>query len=287
MNNSHFNKIKPTSAVLFWVPFIMAVLFLTPARVAAASSLKTLPGHVPAVVKRLMAKGILPATNRLNLALGLTLRDSKGLEDFLAQLYDPASPRYRQYLTPEQFASEFGPTESDYAAVRNFARQNNLTVTALHTNRLLLDVSGSVEDIQKAFHITLRTYSHPTQERDFYAPDTEPSVDASLPISDISGLNNYRLAPSQKPAHRLQTVHQCRRENRFRFWRHIHRQRFSRRLLPGANTDRLGSNGWFAGVRWLLCQRHLGLRDDGRVFVRAAPDGLAGWLQRHADDRGR
>jgi subtilase family serine protease len=168
--------------------------------VAAASSLKTLPGHVPAVVKQLVAKGNLPTANRLNLAIGVTLRDSKGLEDFLAQLYDPTSPRYRQYLTPEQFASEFGPTESDYAAVRNFARLNNLIVTALHTNRLLLDVSGSVEDIQKAFHITLRTYSHPTQKRDFYATDAEPSVDASLPISDISGLNNYVL-PHPKSLH--------------------------------------------------------------------------------------
>ncbi len=200
MNNSHLNKIIPTSAALFWVTSLMAVLFLTPAGVAAASFLKTLPGHVPAEVKRLTAKGTLPASNRLNLAIGLTLRDSKGLEDFLAQLYDPASPRYRQFLTPEQFASEFGPTESDYAAVRNFARQNNLTVTALHTNRLLLDVSGSVEDIQKAFHVTLRIYAHPTQERDFYAPDTEPTVDASLPISDISGLNNYVL-PHPKSLH--------------------------------------------------------------------------------------
>ena len=39
----------------------------------------------------------------------------------------------------------------------------------------------------------LRTYRHPTEARDFYAPDAEPSIDASLPITDISGLNNYVL----------------------------------------------------------------------------------------------
>jgi subtilase family serine protease len=50
-----------------------------------------------------------------------------------------------------------------------------------------------VYNIQRAFHITLRTYAHPSEAREFYAPDVEPSVDASLPIADISGLNNYVL----------------------------------------------------------------------------------------------
>ena len=200
MENNHCNRIKPTSAVLLWVPFIMTVLFITPAKLAADSALKTLPGHVPPIVAHLMAKGNLPATNRLILALGLTLRDAKGLEEFLAQIYDPTSPNYHQYLTPEQFTARFGPTASDYAAVKKFALQNNLTVTSEHVNRLLLDVSGSVRDIQKAFQITLSTFSHPTEARNFYAPDTEPSVDASLPISDISGLNNFVL-PHPKSLH--------------------------------------------------------------------------------------
>ena len=57
---------------------------------------------------------------------------------------------------------------------------------------MLLDVSGKVADIDKALHVTLRTYHHPTENRDFFAPDTEPTVDATLPILNVSGLNNYR-----------------------------------------------------------------------------------------------
>jgi subtilase family serine protease len=158
-----------------------------------ADSLKTLPGHVPAVVRHLTARGTLPPTNRLNLAIGLPLRDVKGLDDYLPQLYEPASTNYHRYLTPEQFTENFCPTESDYAAVASFARRNHFTVTGTYGNRLLLDVNGSVADIQRAFHITLRTYRHPTQNRDFYASDLEPSVDASLPMADVSGLNNYVL----------------------------------------------------------------------------------------------
>jgi hypothetical protein len=160
---------------------------------AADPGMKTLPGHVPTASAHLSALGTLPATNRLNLAIGLPLRDAKGLDEYLARLYDPASPQYRQYLTPEQFTEKFGPTEQDYQAVIAFAQQNHLTITATHANRLLLDVKGAVADIQKAFHVILQSYRHPVEARDFYAPDSEPSVDVSLPIADISGLNNYVL----------------------------------------------------------------------------------------------
>jgi Pro-kumamolisin, activation domain/Viral BACON domain len=165
----------------------------TPLVFAADPAMKTLPGHIPAAVTQLSAKGTLPDTNRLNLAIGLPLRDAKGLDDYLSRLYDPASPDYRRYLTPEQFTEKFGPTEHDYQAIIDFAKKNNLTVTAAHANRLLLDVSGSVADVQRAFHVTLHSYRHPKEARDFYAPDSEPSVDATLPIADISGLNDYAL----------------------------------------------------------------------------------------------
>ncbi len=160
---------------------------------AVGAGLKTLRGHVPAVVAELPVKGTLEPTNRLNLAIGLPLRDEHGLSNFLAQVYDPASPNYRQYLTPAQFTEKFGPTETDYAAVVHFAETNGLIVTATHGNRLLLDVNGSIADIQRTFHIKLNTYQHPTEKRDFFAPDTEPTVDASLWVADISGLNNYVL----------------------------------------------------------------------------------------------
>lgn len=159
----------------------------------SSQTLKTIYGHVPAAILHLSPIGTLPPTKRLNLAIGLPLRDPKGLDDYLAQLYDPTSPHYRQYLTPEQFTEKFGPTTADYGAVIAFAEQNHLRITTTYNNRILLDVNGTVADIQNAFHITLRTYHHPTEARDFYAPDVEPTVALSLPIADISGLNNFVL----------------------------------------------------------------------------------------------
>ena len=64
-----------------------------------------------------------------------------------------------------------------------FARSHGLEITATHPNRVVLDVAGRVADIEKAFQITLRTYQHPTEARQFYAPDIEPSVDTGLKVT--------------------------------------------------------------------------------------------------------
>jgi uncharacterized repeat protein (TIGR01451 family) len=159
---------------------------------AADSSMKTLRGHVPMVVSQLKAKGRLASASTLNLAIGLPLRNEEALTNLLQQIYDPSSPNYHHYLTPEEFTAQFGPTKEQYQEVVNFARVNGLTVTATHPNRMILDVSGKSGDVEKAFHVTLRTYRHPTENRDFFAPDTEPTVPAILPIQDISGLDNFR-----------------------------------------------------------------------------------------------
>ncbi len=150
-------------------------------------------GHVPAAVAKfhLQSTGRLPATNGLKLAIGLPLHHQAELDELIRQLDNPASRIFHRFLTPEEFTSRFGPTEADYAAVVNFARTNGLVVTGTYGNRLLLDVAGPAAAVENAFHITLRKYRHPTENRDFFAPDTEPSVDAALPVADVQGLNDY------------------------------------------------------------------------------------------------
>ena len=155
-------------------------------------------GHMPAVVNQAATIGRLPSASSLNLAIGLRLHDQPGLARLVQDVSDPASPNYRHYLAPEQFTERFGPTEADYQAVVAFAKAHNLTVTGTHPDRMLLDVAGAVADVERAFQITLRTYQHPTEARTFYAPDTEPSVEANVPVLDISGLNTFRVG---RPKH--------------------------------------------------------------------------------------
>lgn len=160
-----------------------------------------LPGVVPAVVARLTPLGPLPATNRLNLAIGLPLRNEAALTNLLQQMYDPGSTNFHRYLTPDQFTAEFGPTEEDYQRVLAFAEAHGLSVTKTYANRKLVDVTGSVADIDTTFQIRLLRYEHPTEHREFFAPDTEPSVTAGVPILSVSGLSNYQRPHPATPGH--------------------------------------------------------------------------------------
>lgn len=162
------------------------------ADLASGAELVSLSGHVPAVVSHLTAEGQLPGTNLLNLAIGLPVRNRQDLSNLLAQVYDPASTNYHKFLTPDQFTSRFGPSTRDYQTVIDFAKAHGLVVTATHANRMLLDVQGTAADVDRAFNVSLKVYHHPTENRDFYAPDVEPSVPSGLSIQDISGLDNYR-----------------------------------------------------------------------------------------------
>src|SRR5271166_4591250 len=159
----------------------------------AQQPMQALHNHVrPAVASGQAAPvGLLPPTQRLNVAIMLPLRNQPELTSLLERLYDPSSPDYRQFLTVAQFTERFSPTEQDYQAVVKFAEANGLTVTDTPPNRLLVDVNGSVAQIQKAFHVVMTVYQHPTENRRFYAPDREPSLDLSVPILNVSGLDNY------------------------------------------------------------------------------------------------
>jgi subtilase family serine protease len=163
-------------------------LFPVPTRAAERQKLH---GHVPPAAANSPAIGRWEEPRQLHLALALPLRNQDALDQLLKDLYDPASPKYHQYLTPAQFTEQFGPTAGDYQKLINFARANHLAVTATHPNRTLLDVKASVADVERAFQVTMRTYRHPTEARTFFAPDVEPSLDLDLPVLCISGLNNF------------------------------------------------------------------------------------------------
>ena len=113
------------------------------------------------------------------------------LTNLLNDLYDPASASFHQFLSPAKFTEQFGPTSKDYENVVAFAISNGLVVKEISGNRILLKVAGSVAAIEKAFHVNLRLYQHPTEKRTYYAPDSEVSVDLATPLLGVTGLDNF------------------------------------------------------------------------------------------------
>ncbi len=133
------------------------------------------------------------ASQELQLDLVLQLRDPAGLKAFLADIYNSSSPNYHHYLTVSQFTERFGPTQESYDAVLRFAKNYGLQVVGGSRDGMDVQVKGSVALIETAFHVSMRTYQHPTEGREFYAPDREPTVDLPFALWHVSGLDNYSL----------------------------------------------------------------------------------------------
>lgn len=176
-----------TSATKFPVLILSAAACCFP---LAAQGRRILKGHVPAAVAASARVERLARNTVMQLAIGLPLRAPEELDAFLEQLADPSSPNYRGYLTPEQFTERFGPTAEDYQAVIDFAREHGLRVAATHANRMLLDVSGTAEEVENAFHVSMNVYQNAARGR-FFAPDREPSLDTAVAVQDVSGLESF------------------------------------------------------------------------------------------------
>jgi subtilase family serine protease len=133
------------------------------------------------------------ANRRLQLSVVLSLHDQSGLNALIQQIYDPQSPSYRRFLSVQEFAGRFGPSQRDYNAVAAFCRANGFTVKSIAANRLVLDVEAPVARIENAFHLTMGVYRHPSENRTFYAADREPTVNLDVPLWHIAGLDNFSI----------------------------------------------------------------------------------------------
>jgi subtilase family serine protease len=137
--------------------------------------------------------GRLASSQTMNLNLVLPLSDPAGLETFLSDVYDPGSPLFHKFLTPTQFTAKFGPSQVQYDAVVQFAVTHGLTVTGGSRDAMDVQVRGPVSAVENAFHVHMLTYQHPTENREFYAPDGEPTTDLPFELWHVSGMDNYSI----------------------------------------------------------------------------------------------
>ncbi|HMK30731.1 MAG TPA: protease pro-enzyme activation domain-containing protein [Terriglobales bacterium] len=193
------------------ITFVSAVgLLLFPFTGQAQQPAQVLHNHVrPAVANgQALPIGLLSSSQRMNVAIMLPLRNQAELTALLSRLYDPSSPDYHHFLSVAEFTEQFGPTAEDYQAVIDFATANGFTVMGTPPNRLLVDLSGTVAQVERAFHVVMASYRHPTENRFFYSPDREPSLELSVPVAHIAGLNNFSIPrPKLRRALTGQAIH--------------------------------------------------------------------------------
>jgi len=184
---------RKSSAILIALVAMLAIVSVVS---QAQSTLMT--RHVRDAVVNGMAPSVgrLPGNQTMRLDIVLALRHAPELENFLEDIYDPTSPNYRHFVTPKEFTARFGPSREDYDAVVQFARANGFRVVGGSRDGMEVQVKGTVAAIEKAIHVTMGIYQHPEENRSFYAPDREPTVNLPFRLWHISGLDNYSIPRS-------------------------------------------------------------------------------------------
>ncbi|HTI27664.1 MAG TPA: protease pro-enzyme activation domain-containing protein [Kutzneria sp.] len=176
----------------------MALLLAAPLTLAALAAPATaaepqiaLTGDISPAVGVSHRVGDLPAAQELHVAVPLKLRDTAGLDRFLAAVADRHSPEYGHYLTPAQFADRFGPTQRSYDQVSAYLRAKGLTVTGV--NGQVVDATGTAAQVTAAFATPMGVYDRGGKR--FYANDRNPVLPAGIAglVQGVSGLNNFAV----------------------------------------------------------------------------------------------
>jgi subtilase family serine protease len=172
---------------------VVAVAGLAPAGAWAAVPVAEASVPAPVLAGTVAPVAAVAADTMLSVSVSLPMRNTAARDALLREIYDPASPSYRHYLSVGQYTELFGPTASDYASVAAFFRGQGLSVQADAANRALVVLTGRAGDMTRVFHVALNYYQHPTEHRLFFAPDRAPSVDLTVPLLDVIGLDDYVL----------------------------------------------------------------------------------------------
>ena len=181
--------------ILAWVLAIGLGAATVQAAGAGDGLRRPLGGHVPtALASAIPLPPSLPAPKAMGEELTITVvlqrADQAGFEQFLREVYDQQSPRYRKFLTPLELADRYGPSTGAYAQVRDYFEREGFTLVADSANRQTLTLRSSRQNAERALSVRVGDYR--IGERTFFANDTDPQLPAEIAskVNAIVGLSS-------------------------------------------------------------------------------------------------
>jgi hypothetical protein len=142
---------------------LVAVLVTLPVAMGSGAAAASSPrmvrvGAAPRVPAGGRSLGAVASSASLSGTVVLKPRDNAALVQFIDAVSDASSPLFHRYLPAGAFASRFGPTEATIDAVRSQLATDGLRVTAVSSDGLLVDFSGSAAQIEHAFQTGVERY---------------------------------------------------------------------------------------------------------------------------------
>jgi uncharacterized membrane protein len=169
-----------------------------PARVTEAvddAKTVTLKGNVHPLARAEFDQGAvsdaMPAT-RMLLLLQRSPAQEASLRQLLDQQQDKSSPNYHAWLTPQQFATQFGPADADIQAITGWLQSHGFQNVRVGAGRTTIEFSGNAGQVRSAFHTDIHQFF--VNGVQHVANVSDPQIPAALTpvIAGVSGLHNFR-----------------------------------------------------------------------------------------------
>ena len=130
--------------------------------------------------------------HRVTVFFSRTAAQQQALDKLLEQQQDSSSPNYHKWLTPEQFAAQFGLAAADIAKVKDWLTSQGFTIDEVARGGSYIAFSGSAGQIASALHTELHQYN--VNGEIHFANATEPSVPAALTdvVAGIRSLDDFK-----------------------------------------------------------------------------------------------
>jgi subtilase family serine protease len=156
-----------------------------------------LAGHIPRWANPAADAGPVAADTNLHLTFVLSRAPQlqAAFTQLLADQQDPASPRYHQWLTPQQVGELYGPTQHDIDALTAWLTSRSLAPSELSPSRIFLTVSGPVSAVSVALSTSFHSFTLNGEPR--LSTTQEPALPAALAaiVQSIAGLSDTPIQP--------------------------------------------------------------------------------------------
>src|ERR1017187_3494352 len=131
----------------------------------------------------------------MSLRFSMTVDQGAALDQLLADQQNPSSPRYHQWLTPTQFAAQFGLSSSDIAKVTAWLTGEGFTVTGVANGGTFVTFDGTVAQAEAAFGTSIHNLS--VNGEAHFANITNPRVPSAFAnvVGAVTGLHDFRPKP--------------------------------------------------------------------------------------------
>jgi hypothetical protein len=170
--------------------FSAATLASSPAaRAADAANVKV--AMRPALPHGATALGPVATTKSISGDVALAPRNAAGLAAYASAVSNPKSPLYQHYLSLASFDAEFAPSAATVSAIESDLRADELKVTSVAGDQMLIGFTGDAARVDAAFHTAIDSYLLPGG-RHVFANDSAVELPANLAraVQAVVGLNN-------------------------------------------------------------------------------------------------